>query len=57
MVDEREREIKIKCANGGRRVENKISDNYRFILPVRVSHFRSVSKTISTPEDLGYQCD
>jgi hypothetical protein len=53
----KEREIKIKCANGGRRVENKISDNYWFILPVRVSHFRSVSKTISIPEDLGYQCD
>jgi hypothetical protein len=32
MVDERERD-----ANGGRRVENKILDNYRFILPVRVS--------------------
>jgi hypothetical protein len=32
-------------------------DNYRFILPVRVSHFRYVSKTISIPEDLGCRCD
>jgi hypothetical protein len=29
--DERERE-KIKYANGGRRAENKICDNYQFIL-------------------------
>jgi hypothetical protein len=28
-------------------------DNYRFILSVRASHFRSVSKTVSIPEDLG----
>jgi hypothetical protein len=41
-------EIKIKYANGGRRLENENSDNYRFILPVRVSHFRSVSKTGDT---------
>jgi hypothetical protein len=38
-------------------VENEMRDNYRFILPVRVSHFRSVSKTISIPEDLGHWCD
>jgi hypothetical protein len=49
-------EIKIKYANGGRRVENKMLDNYRFILPVRASHFRSVSKSISIPEDLGHRC-
>jgi hypothetical protein len=40
-------EIKIKYANGGRRAENEMSDNYWCILPVRASHFRSVSKTIS----------
>jgi hypothetical protein len=32
-------------------------DNYRFILPVRASHFRSMSKTISIPEDLGRRRD
>jgi hypothetical protein len=32
-------------------------DNYRFILPMRASHFRSVSKTISTPKDLGLRRD
>jgi hypothetical protein len=52
MVDERE-----KDANGGRRVKNKIRDNYQLILPARPSHFRSVSKTISIPEDLGCRCD
>jgi hypothetical protein len=51
------REIKIKYANGGRMAENKICDNYQFIYPVRVSHFRSMSKTISITEDLGCQCD
>jgi hypothetical protein len=51
------REIKIKYANGGRRVENKISDNYQFILLARASHFRSTSKTVSIPEDLGCRCD
>jgi hypothetical protein len=50
-------EIKIKYANGGRRVENEMGDNYRFILPARASHFRSVSKTVSIPEDLGRRCD
>jgi hypothetical protein len=34
-------------------VENKMRDNYRLILPVRASHFRYVSKTVSIPEDLG----
>jgi hypothetical protein len=51
------REIKIKYANGGRRMENKIRDNYRFILVARVSYFRFVSKTISIPEDLACRCD
>jgi hypothetical protein len=46
------REIKIKYANGGRRVENKICDNYRFILPTWASYFMSVSKTVFIPEDL-----
>jgi hypothetical protein len=32
-------------------------DNYRFILPVRASHFSSVSETVSIPEDLGHWCD
>jgi hypothetical protein len=32
-------------------------DNYWFILLVRASHFRSVSKTISIPEDLGHWCN
>jgi hypothetical protein len=32
-------------------------DNYQFILPVRVSHFKSISKTVSIPEDLGHWCD
>jgi hypothetical protein len=41
-------------ANGGRRAENEIGDNYRYILSVRASHFRSVSNTISIPEDLGH---
>jgi hypothetical protein len=43
-------------ANGGRRVENEIRDNYQFIHPARASHFRYVSKTISIPEDLGRRC-
>jgi hypothetical protein len=44
-------------ANGGRRVENEMWDNYQFILQVRASHFRFVSRTISIPEDLGRWCD
>jgi hypothetical protein len=56
MVDERGRD-KNQICNGGRRAENEMRDNYRFILPVRASHFRSVSKTNSIPEDLGCQCD
>jgi hypothetical protein len=43
--------------NGGRRAENKILDNYQFILPVRESHFRSVSKTVFIPEDISCRCD
>jgi hypothetical protein len=34
MVDERGRD-KNEICNGGRRVENEMWDNYRFILPVR----------------------
>jgi hypothetical protein len=49
MVDERGRYEKSNM----QMVENKMRDNYRFILPVRASHFMSVSKTISIPEDLG----
>jgi hypothetical protein len=51
------REIKIKYANGARRVENKICDNYQFILPAGASHFRSMSMTVFIPEDLGHRCD
>jgi hypothetical protein len=50
-------EIKIKYANGGKRAENEMWDNYRFILSMRASHFRSVSKTIFIHEDLGHWCD
>jgi hypothetical protein len=54
MVDERGRD-KNQICNGGRRAKNGMRDNYRFILPTRALHFRSVSKTASTPEDLGHQ--
>jgi hypothetical protein len=62
MVDERGEKCKWwmkggRNANGGRRVEKEMLDNYRFILPVRASHFRSVSKTISILKDLGHRCD
>jgi hypothetical protein len=50
-------EIKIKYANGRRRVENEMWDNYRFILLVRVSHLMYVSKAVSIPKDLGHWCD
>jgi hypothetical protein len=43
---------KTQICNGGRRAENEMQDNYRFILLARASHFRSVSKTIFIPEDL-----
>jgi hypothetical protein len=56
MVDERGRD-KNQICNGGRRAENEMRDNYRFILPVRASHFRSVSKTVSIRENLGCQHD
>jgi hypothetical protein len=56
MVDERGRD-KNQICNGGRRAENEMQDNYRFILPVKASHFRSVSKTISIPKDLGHRLD
>jgi hypothetical protein len=48
MVDERGRDEKSNM----KMVENEMRDNYRFILPARASHFRSVSKTISIPEKL-----
>jgi hypothetical protein len=48
---------KIEYANGGRRAENEMPDNYWFILPARASHFRSVSMTVSILEDLGHRCD
>jgi hypothetical protein len=56
MVDERRRD-KNQICNGGRRVENKMRDNYQFILPARASHFRSMSKTVSIPKDLGHRRD
>jgi hypothetical protein len=48
---------KIKYTNSGGMVENGMQDNYRFILPMGASHFRSVSKTVSIPKDLGRRCD
>jgi hypothetical protein len=48
---------KYQIRNGGRRVENEMRDNYWFILPARASHFRSMSKTVSTPEDLAHRQD
>jgi hypothetical protein len=54
MVDERGRD-KTQICNGGRRAENKMRDNYWFILPMRASYFSSVSKTVSIPEDLGHR--
>jgi hypothetical protein len=56
MVDERGRD-KNQICNGGRRAENEMRDNYRFILPARASYFRSMSKTVSIPKDLGHRCD
>jgi hypothetical protein len=56
MVDERGRD-KNQISNGGRRAENEMRDNYRFILLVRASPFRSTSKTVSRPEDLGHRND
>jgi hypothetical protein len=53
MVDERGRD-KNQICNDGRRVENEMWDNYRFILLVRASYFRSASKTVSIPEHLGH---
>jgi hypothetical protein len=56
MVDEKGRD-KNQICNGGRRVKNEMRDNYRFILLARASHFRSMSKIVSIPEDLGHRCD
>jgi hypothetical protein len=52
MMDERGRDENQIC-NVRTRAENDMRDNYRFILLMRASHFRYVSKTISIPEDLG----
>jgi hypothetical protein len=46
---------KNQICSGGRKAKNGMRDNYRFILLVRASHFRSVSNTISIPEDLGHR--
>jgi hypothetical protein len=32
-------------------------DNYQFILSARASHFRSMSKTVSIPKNLGHWCN
>jgi hypothetical protein len=56
MVDERGRD-KNQICNGERMAKNEMWDNYRFILLVRASHFRSLSKTVYIPEDLGCRCD
>jgi hypothetical protein len=48
---------KMKYTYGGRKAENEMRKNYRFILPVRASHFRHVSKTVSIPKVLGRWCD
>jgi hypothetical protein len=53
-VDERGGD-KNQICNGGKRTENEMRDNYRFIPPVRASHFRFVSKTVSIPEDLDHR--
>jgi hypothetical protein len=51
MMDERGRD-KNQICSGGRRAENELRDNDRFILPLRASHFRSVSKTVRSPAQL-----
>jgi hypothetical protein len=56
MVDERGSD-KNKICNGGRRAENEMRDNYRFTFVARASHFRSVSKTVFIPKDLGHRRD
>jgi hypothetical protein len=48
---------KNQICNGGRMAENGMRDIYQFILLMRASHFRSVSKTVSIPEDLGHRRD
>jgi hypothetical protein len=52
MMDERGRD-KNQICNGGRRVENGMRDNYRFILSARASYFRSVSEIVFISEDSG----
>jgi hypothetical protein len=56
MVDESRRD-KNQICNSGRKAENEMCDTYRFILLVRATYFRSVSKTVSIAKDLGHQCD
>jgi hypothetical protein len=56
MLDERGRD-KNQICNVGRRAENEMRDNYRFILLGRAPHFRSVSKTLSIPKDLDHRRD
>jgi hypothetical protein len=53
MVGEREREMQ-KVEEGQKKRNVRY---YQFILPVRMLHFRSVSKTVSIAEDLGRRCD
>jgi hypothetical protein len=48
---------KNQICNGGRTAENEMRDSYQFILLARASHFRSMCKTISIPEDLGHRCN
>jgi hypothetical protein len=56
MVDERGRD-KNQICNGGRRAANGMRNNYRFILPVRAPHFRSMSKIVSIPDDFAHRRD
>jgi hypothetical protein len=56
MVDERGRD-KNQICKWWKKGKNEIWNNYQFILPARASHFRSVSKTISIPKDLGCRCN
>jgi hypothetical protein len=56
MVDERGRD-KNQICNGGRRAANGMRNNYRFILPVRAPHFRSMSKIVSIPDEFAHRRD
>jgi hypothetical protein len=50
-------EMKNQICKWWKKGENEMRDNYRFILLVRASYFRSMSRTISILEDLGHRCD